>query len=103
MKMNLNGNFDSFPIRHLPLFPIQQSSSDIDSSKKNLADHTISVRLYGVDAPEIGKFGKPSMPFAEDAKKFTQSLVDDEIVGVKMFRRDQYSRVIGKVTVRYEL
>jgi len=58
--------------------------------------------MYAVDSPELGKFGNPSMPFAEEAKKFTQSLVDDEIVSVKLLRRDQYSRVIGKVTVRYE-
>jgi len=59
------------------------------------------VRLYGIDAPELGKYGNPSMPFADEARKYTQSLVDEKIVQVKMLRRDRYARVIGRVTVRY--
>jgi endonuclease YncB( thermonuclease family) len=83
------------------LFPLLQSSSYYDKTKKNIADHTISVRLYGVDTPELGKFGKPAMPLADEAKEFTKSLVGDKVVRVKMLKRDRYSRVVGKVTTRY--
>lgn len=86
--------------RHYPFFPIQRRSSFINGSKKNIADHTISVRLYGVDAPELGKYGNPSMPYADEAKKFTKSLVEQKIVRVKLLNRDRYARVIGRVTVR---
>eukprot|EP00978_Attheya_sp_CCMP212_P028384 scaffold97855_cov67-Attheya_sp.AAC.1 len=48
-----------------------------------------------------GKFGKPAMPEAETATQYTKNLVDGKIVRVKLLRRDQYNRAVGKVTVRY--
>jgi len=38
------------------------------------------------------------MPFAEEAKQWTYSAVNGEIVRVKLLNKDQYNRVIGKVT-----
>uniref|UniRef100_A0A7S2UCP4 TNase-like domain-containing protein n=1 Tax=Attheya septentrionalis TaxID=420275 RepID=A0A7S2UCP4_9STRA len=90
---------DTFRIRHYPLYPLVRSSS----YQGRLSDHTISVRIYGVDAPELGKFGKPAMPEAETAKQYTANLVDGKIVRVKLLRRDQYNRAVGKVTVRHTI
>ena len=65
--------------------------------KGKLSEHTITVRLYGMDAPEVGKNGNPSMPFATEAKEYTLNKVGNQIVNVKLLRKDQYSRVVGKV------
>eukprot|EP00979_Chaetoceros_neogracilis_P010728 scaffold2576_cov265-Chaetoceros_neogracile.AAC.3 len=61
---------------------------------------TFRVRLYGIDAPEIERDGKsyPSMPYAEEAKAWTAAKVNGQIVEVKLFQKDQYNRVLGKVT-----
>ena len=82
---------------HLSMYP-QQQESDF---KGKLADYTIPVRLYAVDAPEIKKGADspyPSMPFAEEAKEWTSSNVKGKVVEVKLLQKDQYNRVIGKVT-----
>ncbi|KAL3944238.1 MAG: hypothetical protein SGBAC_001681 [Bacillariaceae sp.] len=59
----------------------------------------MSIRIYGVDAPELQKrkSDPPSQPFAEDAKQATSDLVLGKMVGVKLLRRDQYGRAVGKV------
>ena len=40
------------------------------------------------------------MPKAEEARDWTKNLVDGKVVKVKLLRRDQYGRVVGKVTKR---
>jgi endonuclease YncB( thermonuclease family) len=87
---------DTFRVRHYPLYPIQKESQ----YEGKLADNTIQVRLYGIDAPEIERDGKsyPSMPYAEEAKAWTAAKVNGQIVEVKLFQKDQYNRVLGKVT-----
>jgi len=82
--------------RHYPLYPLQQESP----YEGKLSENTIQVRLYGIDAPEIKKSGKsyPSMPYAEESKAWTTDKVMGKIVEVKLFQKDQYNRVIGKVT-----
>lgn len=87
---------DTLRIRHIPLYPLHKSN---DYTGK-LTESTIPIRLYGIDAPEIGKYGNPSMPFAEDAKDWLSDKTKDKIVKVKLLRRDQYNRVVGKVTTK---
>ncbi len=53
-----------------------------------------------MDAPETAKFGNPGQQFAQDAKDYIFSNVHDKIVRIKLLRKDQYSRVIGSVTIR---
>lgn len=53
--------------------------------------------MYGIDAPETGKYGNPPMAFANEAKDYTMSKINGKIVHVKLLRKDQYSRVVGKV------
>ena len=84
---------DTIRVRHLPFYPFKQTSRYTGL----LSENTISIRIYGVDAPEIGKFGKPSMPKANDAKKFAQRLVQDKVVRIKLLRKDQYGRAVAKV------
>jgi endonuclease YncB( thermonuclease family) len=47
-----------------------------------------------------GKFGNQAMPMANEAMEFTRQLVDKKVVRVKLLRKDQYNRVVGKVFVK---
>ena len=40
------------------------------------------------------------MPLADEATEWTKKLVDQKMVRVKLLSRDQYQRVVGKVSVR---
>ena len=49
---------------------------------------------------KLAKFGNPSMPFGDEAKEFTRKLVDHKVVRIKLLRKDQYNRVVAKVTIK---
>lgn len=88
---------DTIRIRHLPFYPLWRDGTDYDGL---LSENTISVRVYGVDAPEIAKFGNPSMPRAEEARDYTEKLVGQKVVRVKLLRKDQYGRAVAKIQTR---
>lgn len=88
---------DTIRVRHTPLF---RKGRDC---KKPISDCSISVRLYAVDAPETAKRGNPGQPFAKEATEYTSDQVLDRIVSVKLLRKDQYARVVGKVTTQNKL
>lgn len=61
-----------------------------------------SVRLWGIDTPELAKFGsnKEAEPFAEQARDFTHSLVGGRIVRLLLEghrQRDKYGRLLAYV------
>jgi len=89
---------DTVRIRHTPLYPL--SKGERGCVGKKLSECTISVRLYGVDAPETAKFGNIGQPYSQEAKQYTSNRIYDKVVRVKLLRKDQYSRVIGKITTR---
>jgi endonuclease YncB( thermonuclease family) len=84
---------DTLRIRHYPNYPYQKQNE----YNGKLYEHTITIRLYGIDAPEIAKNGNPGMAYANESKDYTMSKVNGKIVNVKVFKKDQYSRVLGKV------
>jgi endonuclease YncB( thermonuclease family) len=93
---------DTIRIRHTPfiysLFTSDGKRKGIDGcSQKKTSECTISVRLYGVDAPETPKFGNPGQPYSLEAKDFVSDQVLNKIVRVKLLSKDQYSRVVGSV------
>lgn len=88
---------DTIRIRHTPLF---RKGRDC---KRPISDCSISVRLYAVDAPETAKRGNPGQPFAKEATDWTSNQVLDKVVSVKLLRKDQYARVVGKVTTQNKL
>jgi len=88
---------DTIRIRHLPWYPFPSSSS---SYTGRLSDNSISVRLYGVDAPEIAKFGNADMFMGQEAKSHVEKRVNNKVVKVKLLRKDQYGRIVGNVSVR---
>jgi len=87
---------DTVRIRHCPFHPFYEKTSFTGL----LSQNSISVRIYGVDAPELAHFGNPSMPKAEEARDWAKTVVEGKIVKVKLLSKDQYGRIVGKVTIR---
>jgi endonuclease YncB( thermonuclease family) len=66
---------------------------------KKIYDSTLSIRLYGVDCPEIKKRSNdpPSQPFGEEAKKYTSDMVLGKTVKVTLYSKDRYGRALSMV------
>ncbi|KAK3074114.1 putative endonuclease lcl3 [Teratosphaeriaceae sp. CCFEE 6253] len=65
-----------------------------------LKGKTMHVRIAGVDAPEAAHFGKPAQPHAAEALEWLKGYVLHRYVRVRVFRRDQYERVVCSVARR---
>eukprot|EP00741_Cyanophora_paradoxa_P019747 tig00021167_g19058.t1 len=65
-----------------------------------LREVALSIRLAGIDAPEIGKDGRPSQPGAEASREWLREMLEGQKVTVVLHRRDQYGRLVGTVLVR---
>ena len=77
---------DTIRIRHLPTF---YSSS---SFKGNIKDHTIIIRATAVDTPEKGQ------KYSNVAKDYVASRLMNKDVRVKIYGKDQYNRILGRIT-----
>lgn len=55
----------------------------------------VTVRLYGVDAPETRKPDSPGQPFGSQAKRVLMFKVLGKEVTAEVQDRDQYGRVVG--------
>lgn len=64
---------------------------------KRIYDSTLSIRLYGIDCPELQKRSTdaPSQPFAEQAQQVTSDLVLGKVVKMTLLRKDQYGRALS--------
>ncbi|KAK4550235.1 hypothetical protein LTR36_003202 [Oleoguttula mirabilis] len=70
------------------------------ANMKKLKGKTISVRLAGVDAPELAHFGKPAQPYGQEALNWLRSSLLHRYVRAYPYRRDQYDRVVCTVSQR---
>jgi endonuclease YncB( thermonuclease family) len=81
----------------VPSFAVQRV---VDGDTVRLSDGR-SVRMIGLNAPETGKKGRSSEPFADAAKRRLQSLVDDNggKVGVIVGKdpQDRYGRTLANL------
>ncbi|TNY17024.1 hypothetical protein DMC30DRAFT_370370 [Rhodotorula diobovata] len=68
--------------------------------KGGLKGQTLSVRLAGVDAPEMAHFGKEAQPFSGEAFDLLTRLCAGKRVQVELFQKDRYGRVVGMAYVR---
>ena len=70
-----------------------------DPTVKRIYDTTLAIRIYGVDCPELQKRKDqpPSQPFAQEATDLTSHLVADQMVCIKLLRKDQYNRAVAVV------
>ncbi|KAF4316584.1 hypothetical protein BBO99_00008588 [Phytophthora kernoviae] len=79
---------DTFRARHLPLF---RGPGSFDGK---LSDHTLQIRLAGIDTPETAKFGNPGQPFGDDAKKWLTSTLNGRKLTLTLLYKDQYARAV---------
>jgi endonuclease YncB( thermonuclease family) len=72
---------------------------EFDPNVKQPKEPTLTIRIYGVDCPELKKKSNdaPSQPFAQEAKDFTSQLVLGQPVDIKLLRKDQYGRAVAAV------
>ncbi|PGH23236.1 hypothetical protein AJ80_02652 [Polytolypa hystricis UAMH7299] len=103
-KVTSVGDGDNFRMYHTPggrlagwgWLPFRK----VPTSKKELKDRTIHIRLAGIDAPELAHFGRPAQPYAEDAHKWLTDYLLHRRIRAYIYRGDQYGRVVGTVYVR---
>ncbi|KAI9931582.1 hypothetical protein ASPWEDRAFT_103172 [Aspergillus wentii DTO 134E9] len=72
----------------------------VPTTRKELKDKTVSIRLAGVDAPERAHFGRPEQPFAREAHTWLTSYLLNRSVRAYIHRPDQYQRAVASVYVR---
>jgi endonuclease YncB( thermonuclease family) len=88
---------DTMRVRHVPGFSLNRQVPE-PLQTRGIANATLSVRVYGVDTPEIGKNKRQtSQAFAEEAKQFTTDLVYHKMVKITFLKKDQYNRAIACV------
>jgi endonuclease YncB( thermonuclease family) len=86
---------DTMRVRHVPGFALQRQVPE-PLQTRGIANATLSVRVYGVDTPEIGKNKRQtSQAFAEEAKQFTTDLVYHKMVKITFLKKDQYNRAVA--------
>ncbi|GAA5878319.1 hypothetical protein JCM8547_006232 [Rhodosporidiobolus lusitaniae] len=91
------GDADGVRLFHRPMMrPFLRAPT----GRTALVGQTLSIRLAGVDAPELAHFGKPEQPYAREALQFLSSLVLGRRVVVELYAKDRYGRVLGDVFVR---
>ncbi|MCJ1411609.1 putative endonuclease lcl3 [Ptychographa xylographoides] len=67
---------------------------------KALKDNTISIRLAGIDAPELSHFGRPAQPGAQEALDWLTLYVHHRRVRAYIYKKDQYDRAVATAYVR---
>lgn len=82
-----------------PLFA-EQIIAIFDGDTIKLADQRI-IRIIGIDAPELGRRGKPGQPYAQISKKRLAELIRQSDFEVELFfdtqHKDQYQRELAYV------
>ncbi|KAI4868556.1 SNase-domain-containing protein [Hypoxylon rubiginosum] len=68
--------------------------------RAELKNKTIPIRIAGIDAPEGAHFGRPAQPFSTDALAWLSNYILGRRVRAKIYKRDQYDRVVATVFVR---
>lgn len=80
--------------------PVAQVARVVDGDTLRLKDGR-SVRMVGLNTPETGKKGRAAEPFAEDARRRLQALVDESDGAVSLRvgeqEKDRYGRVLANV------
>lgn len=85
------GDGDGFRAVHVPLLLSAVAPPNVEP---------FSIRLAGVDAPEMRSFGRPEQKFASEAKAALEKLVLGKTVSLDVLDIDQYGRLVAMVHVR---
>ncbi|KAI0728826.1 SNase-domain-containing protein, partial [Fomitopsis betulina] len=93
------GDADNFRLYHTPgigwRWPLKFRT--IPTTRGDLKDQTIHIRLAGIDAPEAAHFGKPAQEFAQDSLTWLKKCIEGRFVYCQLCRRDQYGRIVAHV------
>jgi micrococcal nuclease len=60
-------------------------------------DLKLTVRLVGIDSPEIGFDGRPSQPYSQKAKQVLADWVEDKKVTLKSYGTGGYGRQLAEI------
>ena len=60
---------------------------------------TLSVRLVGIDAPELGYKAKKGQPFSRQSKNYLEKRINNRKIRLKLYGTDQYNRQLAEVFV----
>jgi endonuclease YncB( thermonuclease family) len=60
-----------------------------------LKNETLSIRIAGVDAPELAHFGNPAQPHAKESLQWLIDTVEGRRVKCELLRKDQYGRIVA--------
>lgn len=71
----------------------------VPTSRVDLKDETLMIRLCGVDAPEGAHFGKPAQPYSAEALHWLQDYLVGRSVTITPYSIDQYKRVVARAQV----
>ncbi|KAK3395644.1 hypothetical protein B0T20DRAFT_359247 [Sordaria brevicollis] len=72
----------------------------VPTGRKDLKDRTIPIRIAGIDAPECAHFGRPAQPYSTEALQWLRGYILGKRVRARIYRKDQYDRVVATVFVR---
>ncbi|KAG5520260.1 hypothetical protein PMAC_001339 [Pneumocystis sp. 'macacae'] len=98
-----SGDADNFRFYHTPggICAGWHWLRHVPTTKKELKDQTIHIRLAGIDAPELSHFGKKAQPFGKEAMNWLTAYILHKRVRVKLFSRDRYERIVAATEVRH--
>jgi endonuclease YncB( thermonuclease family) len=103
-KVTSVGDGDNFRLFHTPGGRLAGwgwlPGRTVPTKKADLQNNTLSIRIAGIDAPELAHFGKPSQPFGQEALDFLRTYLMHKRVRAYIYSKDQYERVVGTVWVR---
>ncbi|KAI1814085.1 hypothetical protein GGS20DRAFT_550132 [Poronia punctata] len=101
-KVTSVGDGDNFHLFHTPGGRLAGWGwlRRVPTKKVELRNKTIPIRIAGIDAPECAHFGRPAQPFSTDALAWLTNYVLGRRVRAKIYRRDQYDRIVATVYVR---
>ncbi|KAI0596981.1 hypothetical protein F4775DRAFT_270089 [Biscogniauxia sp. FL1348] len=101
-KVTSVGDGDNFHLFHTPGGRLAGWGwlRQVPKTRADLKSKTIPIRIAGVDAPEGAHFGRPAQPFSADALDWLTSYILGRRVRAKIYRRDQYERIVATVYVR---
>jgi len=70
---------------------------DGDSLQVTAVDLIFSIRLCGIDSPEMGGRDKKGQPFSHEAKSYLEGLLNGREVTLKSYGTDSYHRQLAEI------
>ena len=90
-----NQNKANYPHSYPYGYTIKRTVARVIDGDTFVLTDSMRVRIIGVDTPELGRFGKPSQPYADSAYLFTKSLIDGKTV--KLTFEDNSFDIFGRL------